>query len=55
MALIPKDIPSLNFFEAVVYKYFSLILVFGISLLVLLVGYIKRKKKGENLHHEAME
>lgn len=55
ISLIPKDIPSLNFLEAVIYKYFSLILVFGISMVVLLVGYAKRKKKGEELSNDTME
>jgi len=55
ISLLPKDIPSINFLEAVVYKYFSLILVFGISIIVLLVGYWKRKKKGGKLSNEAVE
>ena len=52
-SLIAKDIPSLNFLESVIYKYFSLIFVFGITSLVLLVGYFK--KKGANHPDETME
>lgn len=37
VALIPKNIPSLIFMESVIYKYYSLILIFGISLIVLIV------------------
>ena len=54
-SLIAKDIPSLNFLESVIYKYFSLIFVFGITSLVLLVGYFKKKKKGANHPDETME
>lgn len=55
IALIPPDIPSLNFWEASVYKYFSLILIFGISIFVLIFGYFKKKKKGVRQSNEALE
>lgn len=44
LALIPGDMSIVRFFEDVIFKYFTLILVFGISFIVLLLANIKYKK-----------
>jgi len=54
-ALIPQSIPPLNYLEAHVYKYTSLILIFGISMFVLGFGYFKKKKKGVKFSDESLE
>lgn len=51
IAMIPKNIAEINFFESVFYKYVSIIFVFFICLVILICAYIKKKrelKKGEN-------
>ena len=45
-ALLPKDIAEVKFLEAIIYKYSTIILVFGISFFILLFANIKYKRKG---------
>lgn len=51
-ALIPKNMVEIRFIQNTVFKYFTLILVFGISFFVLLFAYIKHKKKNTKLEKE---
>jgi hypothetical protein len=49
LALVPKNVTYIRFIEQYIYKYFVLVLVFGISGLILLLSYLKSKKiKQEN-------
>ena len=44
VTLIPQNISQIRFAENVIYKYSSLIVVFGLSFLILILGYFKKKK-----------
>lgn len=44
-ALIPKNMVEIRFIQNTIFKYFTLILVFGVSFFVLLFAYIKHKRK----------
>ena len=44
-ALIPKNMVEIRFVQNTIFKYFTIILVFGISFFILLFAYIKHKKK----------
>lgn len=49
IALIPKNMQQITFLENVVYRYIILILVFGISLIILILAnikYLRKKRKG---------
>ena len=46
VTLIPQNISQIRFAENVIYKYSCLIIVFGISFVILLLGYLKKRKKG---------
>lgn len=46
VALIPQNITQLEFLKYKFYKYFALILIFGINFLILLLGYFKKKRYG---------
>lgn len=43
LALLPQNSVQVEYIEGTVYKYLSLIVVFGLSFVVLLFGYIKKK------------
>ena len=44
VTLIPQNISQIRFAENVIYKYSSLIVVFGLSFAILILGYLKKKK-----------
>lgn len=46
VTLIPQNIAQIRFAENVIYKYVCLIIVFGMSFAILLLGYLKKDKKG---------
>ena len=46
VTLIPQNIAQIRFAENVIYKYACLIIVFGMSFVILLLGYFKKNKKG---------
>ena len=46
VTLIPQNIAQIRFAENVIYKYGCLIIVFGMSFVILLLGYLKKNKKG---------
>ena len=46
VTLIPQNIAQIRFAENVIYKYVCLIIVFGMSFAILLLGYLKKNKKG---------
>lgn len=46
VTLIPQNIAQIRFAENVIYKYACLIIVFGMSFVILLLGYLKKNKKG---------
>ena len=45
VTLIPKNIAQIRFCENVIYKYLCLIIVFAMSFIILLLGYLKKNKK----------
>ena len=45
VAIIPENLTQIRFFETVIYKYSSLGIVFLISMTILFLGYLKRKKE----------
>ncbi len=45
VTLIPQNIAQIRFVENVIYKYACLIIVFGMSFIILLLGYLKKNKK----------
>ena len=45
VTLIPQNIAQIRFAENVIYKYSCLIIVFGMSFIIMLLGYFKKKKK----------
>jgi len=45
VTLIPKDIVQIRFAENVIYKYSTLIVVFVLSFVVILLGYLKKRKE----------
>lgn len=47
LALIPNNTSSMQFIENYVYKYFSLILIFGISMLILFLAYFRSKRQAK--------
>lgn len=51
VALCVNSIAQVKFLEQVVYKYFTLILVFGLSIIILVFANIKYKKKSHLVHH----
>lgn len=46
VSLLTKNIAEIKYLETIVYKYFTIILVFGISFVILLFANIKHKRKG---------
>lgn len=44
VTLIPQNISQIRFAENVIYKYSSLIIVFGLSFTILILGYLKKRK-----------
>lgn len=46
VTLIPQNISQIRFAEDVIYKYACLIIVFGMSFVILLLGYLKKNKRG---------
>lgn len=44
-AMLPKNIAQTLFMESTIYKYVSLILIYGISLPILILAYWKKKRK----------
>ena len=46
VTLIPQNIAQIRLAENVIYKYVCLIIVFGMSFVILLLGYLKKNKKG---------
>lgn len=44
-ALFPKNMVEIRFIQDIIFKYFTIILVFVISFAILLFAYIKQKKK----------
>ena len=46
VTLIPQNIAQIRFAENVIYKYLCLIIVFVMSFVILLLGFIKKRKKG---------
>lgn len=45
VTLIPQNIAQIRFAENIIYKYISLIVVFGFSFVILLIGYFKKRRK----------
>lgn len=45
VTLIPQNISQIRFAENVIYKYFSLFIVFILSSTILILGYLKKKKE----------
>lgn len=45
VTLIPQNIAQIRFAENIIYKYISLIVVFGFSLVILIIGYFKKRKQ----------
>ena len=45
VTLIPKNIAQIRFCENIIYKYLCLIIVFAMSFIILLLGYLKKNKK----------
>lgn len=45
VSLIPKDIVQIRFAQNVIYKYSTLIIVFGLTLTIMILGYLKKKKQ----------
>ncbi len=54
-ALIPKNIAQIRFIQDVIFRYFTIILVFVISLLILIFSHIKYKKKHPIINKEALK
>lgn len=54
ISIIPRNIAEATFFENTIYKYASLIMVFGISFIILILAYIKKlvKNKKEDFNFE---
>ena len=46
VTLIPQNIAQIRFAENVIYKYSCLIIVFAMSFVIMLLGYLKKRKKG---------
>lgn len=44
VTLIPQNISQIRFAENIIYKYSSIIVVFGLSFVILLLGYLKKRK-----------
>ena len=44
VTLIPQNISQIKFAENIIYKYSSIIVVFGLSFVILLLGYLKKRK-----------
>lgn len=53
VALLPQNSMQIKFFQNTVYKYLSLSIVFVLSFIILLLGYIKKKKINPNVSIEA--
>ena len=51
-ALIPQNTMQIAFLETIVYKYFSIFVVFILNFIILLIGYFK--KKHLTLNHTVM-
>ena len=47
LSLVPQNYVQLNFLETTIYKYFVLILVFTISLILLILAALKHKKQNK--------
>ena len=45
VTLIPQNISQIRFAENFIYKYSSIIIVFGLSFVILLLGYLKKKRQ----------
>ena len=45
VTLIPQNISQIRFAENVIYKYSSLFIIFILSFVILILGYLKKKKK----------
>ena len=45
VTLIPQNISQIRFAENVIYKYSTIFIVFGLSFVILLLGYLKKKKQ----------
>ena len=45
VTLIPQNIAQIRLAENIIYKYFCLIVVFVLSFIILLIGYLKKKKE----------
>lgn len=55
LSLIFTDLSEINFLEETLFKYFSIIITFGISLLILILGNLKQKRhfnKKEQLYEK---
>lgn len=44
ISMIPKNITDINIFEGTIYKYASIIFVFFITMSILILAYLKKKK-----------
>lgn len=49
VALLPQNVPQIEFLEHKIYKYVALVVIFLISFSVLLIGYLKKKRLGQHL------
>mgnify|MGYP005767743575 CR=1 FL=1 len=45
VTLIPQNISQIRFAENVIYKYSTIFIVFELSFVILLLGYLKKKKQ----------
>ena len=45
VTLIPQNISQIRFAENVIYKYSSLIIVFGLTFVILLLGFLKKRRE----------
>ena len=53
--LLIDRIINIEFLENIVLKYFSIFLTFGISFIILILGYFKNKKEGLNNAKKAVK
>ncbi|MBR3325121.1 MAG: GerAB/ArcD/ProY family transporter [Clostridia bacterium] len=52
VAMLPNNTTELEFFETTIYKYSSIGIVFVVSFIVLVLGYLKKKKEGNKIRYE---
>lgn len=53
VAILPTNTTEISFFETTIYKYSSIGLVFVLSFIILILGYLKKKKRKDYLNEIA--